>query len=87
MWIYVVYSQGPETLHNGTPKMYVTFFTPGRGKTVVMLHANVARSTFRSQNAQNTPHTDHVWTFRARFAWQAQGIVHLPKSEQDVRVL
>ena len=28
MWIYVVYSQGLETLHNGTPKMYVTFFNP-----------------------------------------------------------
>ena len=36
MWIYVVYSQGLETLHNGTPKMYVTFFTPGGGKTVVI---------------------------------------------------
>jgi len=24
----VVYTQGSETLHNGTPKMYVTFFTP-----------------------------------------------------------
>ena len=35
--------------------------------------------------------THHVrcdfWTFRARFAWQAQGIVHLLKSEQSVRVL
>ena len=39
MWIYVVYSQGPETLHNGTPKMYVTFFTPWGGKTVVMFGA------------------------------------------------
>ena len=38
MWIYVVYSQGPETLHNGTPKMYVTFFPPGGGKTVVIIH-------------------------------------------------
>ena len=37
MWIYVVYSQGPETLHNGTPKMYVTFFTPWGGKTVVIM--------------------------------------------------
>ena len=26
-------------------------------------------------------------TFRCRFAWQAQGIVHLVKSEQNVRVL
>ena len=37
MWIYVVCSQGPETLHNGTPKMYITFFTPRVGKTVVMI--------------------------------------------------
>ena len=47
----------------------------------------MARSTFRSQNVQNTPRSDHFWTFRARFAWQAQGIVHLVKSEQNVRVL
>ena len=114
------------------------------------LHAVVARSTFRSQNVQNTPGPDHFWklrcrksarrcgakhiskskctkhtrsgpllevemskkctplwreahfevkmhkaphvraTFgrsRCRFAWQAQGIVHLVKSEQNVRVL
>ena len=51
------------------------------------VHAVVARSTFPSQNVQNTPRTDHFWTFRARFAWQAQGIVHLVKSEQNVRVL
>ena len=31
--------------------------------------------------------SDHFWTFRCRFAWQAQGIVHLLKSEQNVRVL
>ena len=47
----------------------------------------VARSTFPSQHVQNTPRTDHFWTFRARFAWQAQGIVHLLKSEQNMRVL
>ena len=46
-----------------------------------------ARSTFRSQNVQNTPCSDHFWRFRCRFAWQAQGIVHLVKSEQNVRVL
>ena len=32
--------------------------------------------------------TEHFWTlFRCRFAWQAMGIVHLVKSEQNVRVL
>jgi len=27
---------------------------------------------------------EHFWTFRCRFAWQAQGIVHLVKREQNV---
>ena len=111
------------------------------------VHAVVARSTFPSQNAQNTPCSDHFWKlrcrksarccgakqiskpkctkhtmfgpllkiemwksarrccakhvakskckkhqgfghfwrFRCRFAWQAQGIVHLVKSEENVR--
>ena len=30
---------------------------------------------------------ERFWTFRCRFAGQAQGIVHLVKSEQNVRVL
>ena len=30
--------------------------------------------------------TEHFWTFRCRFAWQAQGIVHVVKSEQNARV-
>ena len=51
------------------------------------VHAVVARSTFRSENAQNTRGSDHFWRFRCRFAWQAHGIVHLFKSEQNVRVL
>ena len=50
------------------------------------VHAVVARSTFPSQNAKNTRCSDHFWTFRC-FAWQAQGIVHLVKSEQNVTVL
>ena len=54
---------------------------------VEKVHAVVARSTFLSQNVQNTPRSDHFWTFRVRFAWQAQGIVHLVKSEQNMRVL
>ena len=29
---------------------------------------------------------EHFWTFRCRFAWQTRGIVHLVKSEQNVRV-
>ena len=30
------------------------------------LHAVVARSTFRSQNVQNTPRSDHFWNLRCR---------------------
>ena len=51
------------------------------------VRAVVARSTFRSQNVKNTRGSDHFWRFRCRFAWQAQGIVHLVKSEQNVRIL
>ena len=54
---------------------------------VEKVDAVVARSTFRSQNVQNTTCSRHFWRFRRRSARQAQGIVHLVKSEQDVRVL
>ena len=50
-------------------------------------HAVVARSTFRSQHVKNTRGSDHFWRFRCCFAWQAQGIVHLVKSAENVRVL
>ena len=54
---------------------------------VEKMHAVVARSKFRSQNVQNTPHTDHFWRFRCGFAWQARRILHLARSEQNMRVL
>ena len=54
---------------------------------VQKVHVVVARITFPSQNVQNTPWSDHFWRFRCRFAWQAQGIVHLVKSEQNMRAL
>ena len=41
MWIYMVYSQGPETLYNGIPKMYVIFFTPRWDKTVVIIKSYI----------------------------------------------
>ena len=64
--------------------------TPGVRTTfgswdVETVHAVVARSTFRSQNVKNTRGSDHFWKFRCRFAWQAQGIVHLVKSAQTWR--
>ena len=46
---------------------------------VEKVHVVVARSTCRSQNVKSIR--------LCRFAWQAQGIVHLVKSEQNVRVL
>ena len=54
---------------------------------VEKVHAAVARSTFSRQTVQSTSCSDHFWKFRCRFAWQAQGIVHLVKSEQNVKVL
>ena len=47
------------------------------------VHAVVARSTFRSQNLQNTTCSRHFWRFRCRFVWQAQGIVHLLKIKSE----
>ena len=66
-----------------TPHVRATFGS----SDVQKVYAVVARSTCPSQNVQNTPCTDHFWRFRSRFAWQAQGIVDLVKSEQNVRVL
>ena len=71
-------------------KMYKTHHvrTIFGGSDVEKVYAVVARSTFpKSKCAQNTPCTDHFWRFRCRFAWQAQRIVDLVKSEQNVRVL
>ena len=47
-------------------KMYKTHHvrTTFRSWDVEKVHAVVARSTFRSQNVQNTPCTDHFWRFR-----------------------
>ena len=54
---------------------------------VKKVHAIVARSTFPRQKCKKLMGTENFWTFRCRFAWQAQGIVHLAKSEQNVRDL
>ena len=50
-----------------------------RSCDVEKVHAVVARSTSRSQNVQRTTCSRHFWTLKRRFAWQAQGIVHLVK--------
>ena len=54
---------------------------------VEKVHAVVVQSTFRSQKCSKLMVSGHFWTFRYHVAWQAQGIVHLAKSEQNVRVL
>ena len=45
------------------------------------LHAIVARSTFRSQNAQSTPASDHFWKLRCRKSARRCGAKHIWKSK------
>ena len=45
------------------------------------LHAVVARSTFRSQNVQNTPGSDHFWKLRCRKSARRCGAKHIWKSK------
>ena len=45
------------------------------------LHAVVARSTFASQNVQNTPCADHFWQLRCRKSARRCGAKHFSKSK------
>ena len=45
------------------------------------LHAVVARSTFRSQNVQNTSDSDHFWKLRCRKSAGRCGAKHISKSK------
>ena len=45
------------------------------------LHAVVARSTFPSQNVQNTPFSDHLWKLRFRKSARRCGAKHILKSK------
>ena len=45
------------------------------------VHAVVARSTFLSQNVQNTPAPDHFWKFRSRKSARRCGAKHISKSK------
>ena len=47
---------------------------------VEKVHAVVARSTFRSQNVQNTPGSDHFWKLRCRKSARRCGAKHISKS-------
>ena len=64
-------------------KMYKT---PGSRSTfgscdVEKVHAVVARSTFPSQNVQNTPRSDHFWKLRCRKSARRCGAKHISKSK------
>ena len=48
---------------------------------VEKVHAVVARSTFWSQNVQNTPGSDHFWKLRCRKSARRCGAKHISKSK------
>ena len=48
---------------------------------VEKVHAVVARSTFRSENVQNTPFSDHFWKLRCRKSARRCGAKHIWKSK------
>ena len=49
---------------------------------VEKVHAVVARSTFPSQNVQNTPGSDHFWKLRCRKSARRCGTKHISKSKR-----
>ena len=50
------------------------------------LHAVVPGSTFRSQNVQNTPFSDHFWKLRCRKSAHRCGAKHISKSKRTKRL-
>ena len=64
-------------------KMYKTHhgWTTFRSWDVEKVHAVVARSTFPSQNVQNTPAPDHFWQLRCRKSARQCGAKHISKSK------
>ena len=64
-------------------KMYKTHQvrTTFRSWDVEKVHAVVARSTFPSQNVQNTPGPDHFWKLRCRKSARRCGAKHISKSK------
>ena len=51
------------------------------GSDVEKVHAVVARSTFPSQNVQNTSASDHFWKLRCRKSARRCGAKHISKSK------
>ena len=64
-------------------KMYKTLHVRATfgGSDVEKVHAVVARSTFPSENVQNTPCSDHFWKFRCRKSARRCGAKHISKSK------
>ena len=64
-------------------KMYKTQHsrTTFGSSDVAKVHAVVARSTFPSQNVQNTPVSDHFWKLRCRKSARRCGAKHISKSK------
>ena len=64
-------------------KMYKTHHdrTTFGSSDVEKVHAVVARSTFQSQNVQNTPFSDHFWKFWCRKSARRCGAKHVSKSK------
>ena len=60
-----------------TPHARTTF----GGSDVEKVHAVVARSTFPSQNVQNTACSDHFWRFRCRKSARRCGAKHISKTK------
>ena len=60
-----------------TPQCRTTFGS----SDVEKVHAVVARSTFPSQNVQNTPVSDHFWRFGCRKSVRRCGVKHISKSK------
>ena len=60
-----------------TPQVRTTFGS----WDVEKVHAVAARSTFPSQNVQNTPASDHFWKLRCRKSARRCGAKHISKSK------
>jgi len=54
---------------------------PAGQMRVEKLHAVVVRSTFPSQNVQNTPAPEHFWKLRCRKSARRCGAKHISKSK------
>ena len=66
-----------------TPQLRTTFGS----WDVEKVHAVVARSTFPSQNVQNTPFSDHFWKLRCRKSARRCGVKHISKSKCTKHIL